>query len=330
MPLQSLPRATSRYLREQQRLAAGSVREVRRLWRQMGEDFDTSWSRIAPAMLGVVTATQLQVAESAAEYVPDVLTEVSGPSPAVAGDVVPEAFVGVAGDGRPVSSLLRGGVTTSKLAVADGATTRQALLSGLSWLTMATATLMSDTGRGAERVGMARFRGVSYVRALTPPSCSRCAILAGATYRSEVAFQRHPRCDCRHVPIRGMDFRDAESEGLIVDPHSYFESLSEAEQNRIFTNSGAEAIRAGADPVQVVNARRGMHVAQGRLVTSEGTTRRGLYGRTASRPRLMPETIQRMSGGSPERYRQLLTEYGYLRPSAPQFTHSPTGQLVQI
>src|SRR5699024_12324893 len=68
--------------------------------------------------------------------------------------------------GRPVESLMRGGVITSKLAVADGATTRQALMAGMSWLTMATATLMSDTGRGAEKVGMARFRGVSYVRAL--------------------------------------------------------------------------------------------------------------------------------------------------------------------
>src|SRR5699024_4189713 len=119
MALQTLPRSTSRYLREQQRLTAGSVREVRRLWRTMGEDFDPSWARIAPAMVGVATATQYRVAESAAEYVPSVLAEVSGRAPAVAGDVVPEAFVGVAGDGRPVESLLRGGVTTSKLAIAD-------------------------------------------------------------------------------------------------------------------------------------------------------------------------------------------------------------------
>lgn len=330
MVLQQFPRATDRYVREQRRLSRGSVREVRRLWRRMGEDFDTSWARIAPAMLAVTSATQLRVAESAAEYVPAVLTETSGPSPVVAGDVIPEAFVGVAGDGRPVESLLRGGVTTSKLAVAGGATTRQALLAGMSWLTMATATLMSDTGRGAEKVGMARFRGVSYVRALVGDSCSRCAILAGRQYRSEVAFQRHPRCDCRHIPIRNMDFRDAEAQGLVMDPHSYFESLSEAEQNRIFTNAGAEAIRNGADPRQVVNARRGMHAAQGRLVTTEGTTRRGLYGRTSTRARLMPETIQRMAGGSQERYRQLLTEYGYLRPNVPRFAYSPTGQLARV
>lgn len=330
MVLQQLPRATERYLREQQRLTAGSVREVRRLWRTMGEDFDSSFANILPALLAVTDATQLRVAESAAEYVPAALAETSGAAPALAGDVIPEAFVGVAGDGRRTGSLLQGAVVHSKTAVGGGATTRQALLSGLSWLTMATATLMSDTGRGAEKVGMARHNGVSYVRALVPPSCSRCAILAGATYRSEVAFQRHPQCDCRHVPIRGMDYSDAVDEGLVMDPHSYFESLSEAEQDRIFTNAGAEAIRNGADPLQVVNARRGMHTAQGRLVTSEGTTRRGIYGRTSSRARLMPETIQRMAGGSQERYRQLLTEYGYLRPNVPRFTYSPTGQLARV
>src|SRR5690625_125855 len=348
MALQTLPRATERYLREQQRLTRGSVREVRRLWRQMGEEFDRSWLQIAPAMLAVTDATQLRVAESAAEYVPAVLAETSGAAPALAGDVVPDVFVGVAGDGRPTESLLRGAVVQSKTAVGAGATTRQALLSGLSWLTMATATLMSDTGRGAEVAGMARHNGVSYVRALVPPSCSRCAILAGATYRSEVAFQRHPRCDCRHVPIRGMDYSDAVDEGLVMDPHSYFESLPESEQDRIFTNAGAEAIRNGADPRQVVNARRGMHVAQGRLVTTEGTTRRGLAYKamggpsredvrrsgeryfSSSRARLMPETIQRIAGGSQERYRQLLIEYWYLRPSVPRFIYSPSGQLVRI
>src|SRR5699024_10845088 len=195
MVLQQLPRATSRYLREQQRLTAGSVREVRRLWRTMGEDFDSSWTRIVPGLLAVTDATQYRVAESAAEYVPSVLAEVSGRAPAAAGDVVPEAFVGVAGDGRPFETMLYCAVSRSKLAMRQPrptvddlgdpvdygprTTPRQALLSGLSWLTMATATLMSDTGRGAETVGMARFRGVSYVRALVPPSCSRCAILAG-------------------------------------------------------------------------------------------------------------------------------------------------------
>jgi hypothetical protein len=46
-------------------------------------------------------------------------------------------------------------------------------------------------------------------------------------------------------------------EGRFASPTDYFESLSPAEQDRVFTKAGAEAIRAGADPITVVTARRG-------------------------------------------------------------------------
>lgn len=84
---------------------------------------------------------------------------------------------------------------------------------------------------------------------------------------------------------------------------------------------------------QVVNARRGMSVAQvhGRnlRVTSEGTTRRGLYGRRLRRagggfarapgqryaradtPRLTPAEIFNVADGRGEQLR-LLRRYGYL------------------
>jgi hypothetical protein len=97
------------------------------------------------------------------------------------------------------------------------------------------------------------------------------------------------------------------ADDIRTDPAAYFHSLTTAEQNRYFTKSGAEAIRAGADINQVVNARRGASGLQqpGRLtkaeseairggkaarlqrvdvygrqlaVTTEGTTRRGLAG----------------------------------------------------
>src|SRR5690606_15514568 len=158
-----------------------------------------------------------------------------------------------------------------------------------------------------------------------PPSCSRCAILAGAYYRSSQAFQRHPGCDCRHIPAS-----ESLAQDLSVNQAEYFESLPADEQDRIFTKAGAEAIRGGADMSQVVNARRGMRPAQigGRdiLITSEGTTRRGEAFRVlapsgtsidrsqralritrsgpelrtiertvARRPRLMPETIQQVA-----------------------------------
>ena len=99
--------------------------------------------------------------------------------------------------------------------------------------------------------------------------------------------------------------------------------MSEAEQDRAFTRAGAEAVRVGADPVQVVNARRGMSTAaDGRLVTSEGASVsrrgnvRGVAGRAmraagVSGPRLMPESIMQIADTPSERVR-LLKAYGYI------------------
>jgi len=133
-------------------------------------------------------------------------------------------------------------------------------------------------------------------------------------------------CDCRNIPASESVAGD-----LTVDPHDYFASLSPEQQDRIFTKAGAEAIRNGADVNQVVNARRGMRAAQvgGRdvLITSEGTTRRGLAYhrlsqsagqdikagryRSARRPRLMPETIRAIATDQAD-YLRLLRANGYL------------------
>ncbi len=96
-----------------------------------------------------------------------------------------------------------------------------------------------------------------------------------------------------------------------TDPRKYFASLSSAEQDRVFTKAGAEAIRAGADIAKVVNARRGMQEATlfGRkvLATSEGATIRG-----ARAVRLMPETILRDAAGNRDEAVRLLKLHGYL------------------
>src|SRR5690606_2959120 len=109
-------------------------------------------------------------------------------------------------------------------------------------------------------------------------------------------FERHPECKCSTVPVMGGETPD----GIFDSAGSYFNSLSEVEQNRIFTKSGAEAIRLGANENAVVNARRGMYSAKqpGSLVaratprtiigpdgvpfqaytTTEGTSVRGWFG----------------------------------------------------
>ena len=327
MLTQTLPRSAEAYQRAQQREIAATLLAVRSAWRRMGADFDPSWLAVGSQVTRAVEASQLRVAEGAARYVPAVLEE-TGQRRAVAAvaDVVPEAFVGAAGDGRPVETLAYGAVVRSRAAVASGATVPQALATGREWLTMAVGTVLSDTGRAAETVGMAVRPVGGYVRMLNPPSCSRCAILAGAVYRSRTPFARHPGCDCRHIPAAESVAND-----LTVNVNEYFDTLSAAEQDRIFTKAGAEAIREGADINQVVNARRGMNTAttatgrrvlapvriggQDVFITRESITRRGsasraLTGRRGER--LMPEAIQRVATDKAD-YLRLLRANGYIR-----------------
>lgn len=181
-------------------------------------------------------------------------------------------------------------------------------------------TGITDTSRSSAQAAMiARPAVTGYVRMLRPPSCARCALLAGRHYRSSVAFRRHKRCDCIHVPTT------EDSDDWTTNPVKYFRSLSTEEQDRIFTKAGARAIRdSGVKQLtinQVVNAREGITTvnAFGRdvLATTTGTTKRALFGgyeiredgtlrkradselqklpgrryRTAKAPRLLPDQI---------------------------------------
>jgi hypothetical protein len=120
-----------------------------------------------------------------------------------------------------------------------------------------------------------------YVRMLTPPSCSDCAILAGKWFRWNEGFQRHPRCDCRHIPVG----EDAAGD-ITTDPYAYFNSLSAEDQARYFGAAEAEAIRAGGDIYRVVNVRnRGVGGARaGRIYgTPTKATARELIEQATSR-----------------------------------------------
>lgn len=243
----------------------------------------------------VVTAYQLLAARDAADAVPLMLAE-QGIASEPAGAVAVAALSGTASDGRPLPSLFA-------MAATDYA------------FDLMVATQVQDAARGAGSVAIASNYGASgYIRMLNPPSCSRCAILAGKFYRWNEGFKRHPKCDCRHVPSREDLAGD-----LRTNPDAYFRSLPPAEQDRIFTKAGAQAIRDGADISQVVNARRGMSTAQigGRdvLVSTEGTTRRGIAsrkrtGRNMSQ-RLMPESIYAVARDREDALR-LLRLHGFI------------------
>ncbi|WP_372672983.1 hypothetical protein [Amycolatopsis kentuckyensis] len=317
--LQALPSAADEYGRSQRSTNRKTVRSVLRSWRRMTPDFEVSYSRIAAQLFDTVVQGQREMAREAADYIPAVLDETGQVRAADAIARVSTApLIGVAGDGRALDSLLYQAIIRAKTRVGEGETARQALRGSGEWLSKAVGTVLSDTGRAAERLEVAVRPISTYVRMLNPPSCSRCVLLAGKVYRSSTAFLRHPGCDCRHIPSPESVDGD-----LLVSPRGYFDSLNAADQDRIFTKAGAEAIRAGADIAQVVNARRGASglapaarltadekraISSGRLtptrvfgrdifVTTEGTTRRGLAGQRliARGARLQGETAETVS-----------------------------------
>jgi hypothetical protein len=171
---------------------------------------------------------------------------------------------------------------------------------------------IQDAGRAASQAEfVARPNWTNYVRMLTPPSCSRCAILAGRIYRDLEEFQRHPQCDCVMVPVES--WQDAHDKGLVSSAQDLFDQgqitgLSKADE---------QAIRDGADIAQVVNAAQGLTTADvfGRRVkaTTYGTTKRAAW-RKANPTRLVrlrPESIYKFAKDREDAIR-LLRLYGYI------------------
>jgi hypothetical protein len=248
---------------------------------------------------------------------------------------------------------------TAYRAIGQGASADEGLRAGRGLLATIVRSEVADAGRGAVGVGITGRRTIQgYVRVVQPPACARCVILAGKEYGWNKGFQRHPRCDCIHLPttliarhqhrggLHGDSFspttRPGSSARGFTDPRAYFQGLSRAEQDRVFTSAGAQAIRDGGDMGQIVNARRGMTTVDsyGRRVaaTTEGTTRRGYFyrqerarteARTGTRfarrgdvgrglprfqlrtPRLMPEEIYRLASDREDAIR-MLRRFGYL------------------
>ncbi|WP_431903659.1 hypothetical protein [Nonomuraea sp. bgisy101] len=320
-------------------IAAAHYRDQQRLARQIAEQAQGLWGAVEPTrvldswlavlqeMLRLLVGGQTAAAAMAQPYL-DALAAEQGLA-AAESVVSASALAGVASDGRTLASLLMQPAIRSLALKTRGADDETALRSGLASLTQIVSTQIADTSRAADQVGItARREWVTYVRHVSLPACGRCIVLAARTYSWSTGFQRHPRCDCTMVPHRQGDDPPPSPADLI-------ERMSLREQAKAFTIAGAEAIRLGADPGQIVNARRGMQTAMGgRLVTTEGTTVRGIAGKRmgdlAKRPgeryrrsrkvRPMPEQILADAGDDRERALELLEQYGYLlnRPTSPQ------------
>lgn len=228
-------------------------------------------------------------------------------------------------DGNPLDMIPRAVANRVREHLETGSTPLRAWQAGGELLAIIVQTALSDPSRMAKAVaGLARPRTL-YVRMLRPPSCSRCAVLAGKRGHWEAPFQRHPGCDCTQVPVAA----DAEVtfEGPAFDPKAFFESLPESEQSKIFTIHGAEAIREGADVAAVVNSRSGMSSVDTPFTTAGATNRGramryhlGKDGLLRGRPmfgRLSVPQIIRQTEGDPQRRIAQLYRHGYLRDVAP-------------
>lgn len=295
-------------VREQE---ARALATATRQWRKLGTNWiGEAWAERVPTVTAAVTAAQRTAAASALVSGALALGE-QGQWAAPDGLVDPDAFAGLAADGRSLETLLRAPAITARTLIAGGVEPAQALAAGGRQLSMMVLTEVADAGRGAAGVQIAARPRVGYVRMLNPPSCSRCVILAGRFYRWNQGFLRHPRCDCKHVPTMVTDQAEAFAKGLIDDPYQAFDRMSEAEQNRVFTNAGARAIRDGADMYQVVNARRGMKYRG--AFTSEGVSKHGWAGQILRRgqKRMTPETIYRLNPNR-EQAVEALRAQGYI------------------
>ncbi|HMG49388.1 MAG TPA: hypothetical protein VK597_02265 [Inquilinus sp.] len=323
-------------------LAAARYRQVTTVQRGLAAAIQRIWGGLSPAtietdlegaagaaILQAVVAGQLTVAQGAQAFVAAAM-QAQGGTAVPEALLIAEAFGGIAPDGGPLETLLFLPAIGVKRRLAAGMTGTEAMLGGLADMARYAATAVGDTARASAQVAMAADRQVvAYTRVVTLPACSRCIVLAGQQYPYSEGFDRHPNCDCQVIGLRERDWSGVQS------PAELYAELSPEQRRRIFTNDGAKAVDLGADIGQVVNARRGMS-KPGVATTSEGITRRGLYGRQVRRAggdfaqvpgqrysrataprararasRLTPEAIFRQADGRAEQL-ELLRRHGYV------------------
>lgn len=306
------PDAAEKHYAAQLRQAVAASLLVEREWPRLGAEFDEGWAKIVQPLTLIVGSAQLGAARAGAAYIPAALGEI-GQDGAADGAVRPQGWAGVASDGRALDTLLYSAVVHTKAAIGAGLAVQDALLVGQRSLDLLVRTQVADAGRGAAGVAIAARPQIGWTRMVSSPCCQRCAVLAGKWFRFNDGFRRHPKCRCRHVPCEQQGFAG-------------YTSKVEAGDVRDLTLDQRRAVSDGANLNQVINAHRdGARSADG-MTTSEGVTRRGVYGgyrrnadgsltrvqRGENVPaRLTPEAIYRLAA-SREEALQRLKQYGYL------------------
>lgn len=243
-------------------------RVMAHIWSHVRPDLPgRSWVALLPEAVGAFTAAQSAAASMADGFTVAALAAQGATRTAGGLALDAEAFAGVGASGLPLETLLGIPGARADTAIAAGMAPVDALRAGLGALNMYGATEVNDAATLATQVSMVAHQSHRYIRVVGARCCSRCALLAGRTYKV-AAFDRHPNDRCRLLPLADTDPGDIESpmdlyrQGRITD-------LTQAER---------EALDHGADISQVVNAKQGIYTAGGVQQTTQGTTRRGVAG----------------------------------------------------
>jgi hypothetical protein len=304
---------------------------IRRSWRAIDRnDIAAGWRRVLIFQQEVLSSAQATVSAESERYVDSLLDEY-GMDTGGQGELVEGSLAGIASDGRDLTTLLYLPAITALQEIKQGHTAARGMAAGNFLLDLIVRTQVADAARVSDGVALTvRPQLAGWVRMLSLPSCSRCLILAGRFYRWNDGFLRHPRCDCRHIPV-AEDIVGS----VVTDPKAAFNEMSHEQQDATFGADGAQAIRDGADMAQVVNARKGMTTA-GRTQTrlkdeSDPNSRvnvtvrrqvatqvagRSVFTTTAGvrrRVRLMPEAIYDIAGQDRNEAMRLLRVHGYIR-----------------
>lgn len=321
-----MPRAASSFYTAQQQRILSALTASRAEWSKLSKpaDFDRIYSRL----LAIIMAGQLGAATDGASMVaPSLLEQKSRPAEQLAG-VSPAGFVGWAtsmrdpGISYPLESLVQ---MTPGIAQGAGVKVADQMAAGQHFLDLVVHTQIQDAGRMAAGAGIAVRRGTGWVRHVNPPCCRDCAVQAGKLFRWNSGFDRHPNCDCVHVPA----FMDSQPGALSTQPP--------LDQITNLTIADRRAIVDGADLSQVVNSHR---YRQNAMFTAEGTSKRGyaaymqraidrehglktvttvtrsLTGKarnvTRTKARLTPEGIYKIAGDDREKAVLMLIQNGYV------------------
>ena len=302
MPTSLSPLAESHYL-QQQATARAAADGAQRLWREMPsaglpERFAYWQNAIAP-LADLTRTAQAENALRSVEYV-DTAATLQGATTTDRPRVAPLTFTTPPDD---LDEWFKAPMLHLARLVIGGAPETTASTVALSTLVRQVATLTQDAGREAGGVAIFAHPDVDgFYRRLRTPSCKRCAVMAGAYYRANAGFLRHPLCDCTHVPAVEQ-YDDGAYDVASAIKRGDITGLTQGER---------DALLDGADLSQVVNATRKGALQGSRMFgsTTSSTTKRGTY--RAKEPRKTPDRIYREANGDRDEALRLLREHKYL------------------